>query len=199
MLVQCEGLKFRDLGFNQGLPMVHYTVTEGKYDMDTNLYETVLSYGTHLPDILAKTNKWMCIETPEDTKIPSGLGTFITSLRKLDFKIDLHIHNPDLGDSSNGAPAWIDKPSTVCVDYKRDGNLNYYSLSKDDIVFFHDSDPNGFDQTEIQDVWDEMKYVPCTRWLLLKDAYSTEDKKIMSDYASDLICSSQGSRLTWVS
>ena len=200
MRIECRGLKYREFGYNQGLPMVHFDVSSGKGDKFTILAETIANHSIEVAKgTLSKGTKWVCIETPEDGEIPTGLGGYITGLKDHNFKVDLHIHNPLFPKSSTGAPGWINKPSTVIVDYNDEGNLNYYSLGKNDIVYFHDNNPNGFDQTEVTSAWEDMKYVPCTRWLLLKDAYSPEHKQIMSEFANELVYNNQGSRLSWVS
>lgn len=191
MIIEFNGMKYRDTGHNIGTPMPHFIVSTGSGKADDNLVKTVNDWVSYMPVSLQKTNKWICLETPEDQGIPPGLGTFVNSLKKIEFRIDLHIHNPVVSGSSNSAPSWLDKPATVCVDYKDSGNLNYYALGKSDILYFYGAVDDIFDE-----VWEDLKFVPCTRWLV--QDYPYEDNTAKKDIET-LILTSQGSRLTWVS
>lgn len=179
-------VKPREWGHNTGIPMVHVGLsnTSGP-KVDGLVEEIVMGAMSITSESMRKTNHWICLETADDG-VPTGIGSLVTALISCQFDLDLHIQNPTLPNNGSTSPAWISKPRTVVVNYLDEGNLNYYSLSKNDVILFRDADKGSFEELDM--VFDELKFVPATRWI------STNEESFLN-----LVKESQGSRLSWVS
>ena len=178
MNISSQAVKLRSRGHNIGRPMLHCTLSSGSGSPTKELV-TQIVYG-----VLGGEQKssWVCLETSKEG-VPVGIGSLINGLISCGVDVDLHIHNPKLNGNSSSTPSWMTKPKNIVVDYCKNSTLNYYGLSKDDIILFEDP------TEDLSEIFKFLELMPPTKWIV-----SNNEEKYFS-----LVQEYQRSRLSWVS
>jgi hypothetical protein len=177
MNIQTSEVRLRERGHNLGIPMLHCYLVNGSGPPTKDIVTTIV-YSVLGGD---QKSTWVCLETSEDG-IPTGIGSVISGLISCGVDIDLHIHNPNISGNGSSSPSWITKPKTVVVDYSESGNLNYHTLSKEDIILFESP------TEDLSNTFQFLDLMPSTKWI------HTDNE----DYYG-LVKGHQRSRISWVS
>ena len=177
MIITKQEVRLRSRGHNTGIPMLHCNLSSGS-GSTTDLVEKIV-YGVFGG---TQRSSWVCLETGQDG-VPVGIGSLITGLISCEIDVDLHIHNPKLNGNSSSTPSWMTKPKNIVVDYCKNSTLNYYGLSKDDIILFEDP------TEDLSEAFKVLDLMPPTKWICTNN--EEEYFPLVQEY--------RRSRLSWVS
>ena len=140
----------REIGPNQGIPVLNLYLEEGKTKIEQNLEEMISLHRWDTPIV--------CIRGKSNLQ---GLGAFIKALKEMRFKSDLQL------EVAGDTVGWIQQPDTVVVVYREGFNFNYYALRAEHYILFEvkvEEDIQGY-----VEAWEANKLTPATKVLVVPD------------------------------